>query len=73
MGGAGFFGEVELPERLEIWRGLDDVQGRWAAAFGGAVVYDGDARGDGVNEDGAAALIEAVVRGDIDVHFADFV
>ena len=73
MGGAGFFGEVELPEGFEIWSGLDDVQSGWAAALCRAAVHDGDARGGGVNENGAAALIEAVVGRDVDVYFAHFV
>ena len=68
-----FFRKMQLPKSGEIWRRLDDVQRRRAAAFGRSVIDDGNARRNWVYESGAAALVEAMVGCDVDAHVPDFV
>ena len=73
LSGAGFFGVVELPEGLD---GVDPAQGfngGFGFTLGGAVIHDGNARRDGVDQRGAGALIPAVVRDDEDVDVANAV
>src|SRR5579863_2105636 len=73
VGGTSFHRKVQLPDSVYSWRGLYDVEGGWAAAFFCAVIDDSDFWRDGVNECDAAALVEAVVRGDVDVDFSEAV
>src|SRR5438477_2776141 len=61
MNRAAFFREMQLPHGSEIWRGLDDVERGGAATFFCAIIDDRNMRFDGMDENGRAALIEAMM------------
>ena len=49
---------------------MDGLPGLRRAAFGGAIVHDGDARLEGVHDDGRAGLAQPVVCAHVYVHRA---
>ena len=70
---AAFVGVVELPERFQTWGFRESLEGWNGAALLGAVVHDGYAGVEGVDQGGAGTLIPAMMRDDEDVHVAEFV
>ena len=71
VGGVGGLGVVELPEVFETGCVVDGLPGGCGAAFGAAVVHDGEARGEAIDEGGAVAVVPAVVGDDVDVGVAE--
>ena len=77
VGGVAVLGGVELPEVAfaagDAGRGFDDGPRGHGGAFMAAVVHDGDAWREGVDEGRTAAAVHAVVADDEDVHPAELV
>ena len=71
MGRVGVFGSVEHPEVFEAWAFVDRLPGFRAAGFVGAIVHDGDAGMDRVDEGAGVGKVEAVMVDEVEAHGAD--
>jgi hypothetical protein len=71
VGGVGVFRGVEHPEVFEAGAFVDGLPGLGAAGFVCAVVHDGDAGMNGVDEGLGVGEVEAVVVDEVEVDRAD--
>src|SRR5882724_7593786 len=68
VGAFGVEGFVDEVDALDGVGGLDGLPGARFGAFAGAVAEDGHGGGEGFDDDGVVALIEAVVGDLVDVN-----
>ena len=71
MGRVRVFGGVEHPEVFEAGAFLDRLPGFRTSGFVGAIVHDGDAGMDGVDEGAGVGEVEAVMVDQVEVNGAD--